>query len=89
MKQHPFQTVIYLIFPSPAPLPPLPNGLKSDEPGDTVQIPGIYAYYTDLSRQEIISFYQNNYTNSRLFKFPFITYRLNYPPLLQLHLVMK
>lgn len=72
--------IIYLILPPPAELLPLPNSLKSDEPGDTVQIPGISAYYTDLSRQEVISFYQKYFSRSSFLGIPLITYRLNYPP---------
>lgn len=71
---------IYLIFPAPAPLAPLPKSVKSLEPGDTTQIPGISAYYTNLSRQEIVDFYQNQYSRSSFFNIPLITYRLNHPP---------
>ncbi len=70
----------YLLLPDPAQLPPLPGALKSTEPGDTYQIPGIAAYYTDLSRQEVIAFYQQNYSRSRFLNLPLITYRLNHPP---------
>jgi hypothetical protein len=71
---------IYLIFPEPAPLAPLPQSLKSVEPGDTTQIPGISAYYTNLSRQEVIDFYQNQFSHSSFLDIPLITYRLNHPP---------
>lgn len=71
---------IYLLLPPPAILPPLPESLKSIEPGDTVQIPGISAYYTNLSRQEVISFYQENFSRSTFLKIPLPTYRLNHPP---------
>lgn len=71
---------IYLLLPAPAELPPLPQSLKSIEPGDTTQIPGISAYYTNFSRQEVMDFYQKSFSHSRLLKIPFITYRLNRPP---------
>ncbi|MDZ4228540.1 MAG: hypothetical protein U1E54_04820, partial [Candidatus Levybacteria bacterium] len=71
---------IYLLMPSPNEPPPLPNSIKSTEPGDTVEIPGLFAYYTNMSRSDVLSFYQNNFTHSRLFNFPLITYRLNHPP---------
>jgi len=72
--------VFYLVLPAPVELPPLPQSLKSTEPGDTVQILGISAYYTNLSRQEVINFYQSHYSRSSLFNLPLITYRLNHPP---------
>jgi hypothetical protein len=75
-----FLIIIYLTIPGPQELPPLPQSIKSTEPGDTIQIPGISAYYTDLSRQEVISFYQKNYSNSSFLNIPFLTYRLNHPP---------
>jgi len=71
---------IYLILPPPREIPALPQSIKSDEPGDTWQIPGISAYYTNLSRQEVIKFYQDHYSSSSLFNLPLITYRLNHPP---------
>lgn len=70
----------YLLLPESPAIPQLPGSLKSIEPGDTTQIPGVTAYYTNLSRQEVISFYQNNYSHSSLLNIPFITYRLNHPP---------
>lgn len=71
---------IYLLLPPSKELPPLPQSLKSIEPGDTVQIPGVSAYYTDLSRAEVIKFYQDNFTRSSFLEVPLITYRLNHPP---------
>lgn len=71
---------IYLLLPSPPELPPLSQSLKSVEPGDTTQIPGISAYYTDLSRQEVIDFYQKSFSHSSFLGIPLLTYRLNYPP---------
>lgn len=71
---------VYLLVPSPAELAPLPQSLKSIEPGDTYQIPGISAYYTNLSRHEVMDFYQKSFSRSRLLKIPLLTYRLNRPP---------
>ena len=71
---------VYLLLPSPSVPPPLPDSLKSTEPGDTVEIPGLFAYYTNLSRGEVIAFYQKHYSKSRFLGIPLITYRLNYPP---------
>jgi hypothetical protein len=63
----------YLALPSPGfPVPP-PNSLQSVEPADTESI---YrrAYYTNLSREETMSYYENQF-NTVLLQF-----RLNYPP---------
>lgn len=71
--------LIYLVIPS-ASLPPLPNSYKSNEPGDTVEIYGVSAYYTSLSRQEILDFYLVNFNKSRFFNLPFPAILLNHPP---------
>jgi hypothetical protein len=70
----------YLLLPAPLELPPLPDSLRSIEPGDTVQIPGVSAYYTDLDRQTVISFYENNFKNSSFLGFPLPTFKINHPP---------
>lgn len=70
----------YLLLPSPPPLPPLPDSLKSVEPGDTVQIPGVSAYYSDHDRQTIISFYEQSFKKSAFMGIPLPTFRINHPP---------
>ncbi len=70
----------YLLLPSPADPPPLPESTKSNLPGDTVEIPYLYAYFTNLSREEVTSFYQEHYSRSRLFDLPLPSLRLNHPP---------
>lgn len=70
----------YLLLPPPAELPPLPESLRSDEPGDTVQIKGVSAYYTDLSRKEVVDFYSQTFSKSSFFNIPLISYRINHPP---------
>ena len=65
-------SLLYLILPLPS-VPDLPSSLKSIEPGDTVQIPNVNAYYTDQSRSEVMNFYYHTY------KFPFVIH-LNHPP---------
>ncbi len=62
----------YLLIPTPT-LKDLPNSVKSDEPGDTVQMKNVTAFYTNLSRTEVINFYRSVYTSPVLI-------RLNYPP---------
>jgi len=71
--------VVYLILPGPV-IPNLPESFKSTEPGDTWQFPGIWAYYTNLSRQESVDFYRNAFSRSYLLKLPLPTLRLNHPP---------
>ena len=64
--------VLYLINPTPK-LPDLVNSVKSDLPGDTVQIPNVSAYYTNMTRTEVINFYKSYYYG--LFRI-----KLNHPP---------
>jgi len=71
--------VIYLVLPEPV-IPNLEPALKSNEPGDTVQMPGVWAYYTDLSRQEVVDFYYQAFAKSPFLNIPLINYRLNHPP---------
>lgn len=70
----------YLILPAPKDFAPLPQGVKSTEPGDTVQIPGVSAYYTDMSRKEVLDFYTYYFSFSPFLNLPLLTYRLNHPP---------
>lgn len=65
-------TVVYLISPTPV-LPDLVNSVKSDEPGDTVQLANVSAYYTNMTRTEVMNFYKAYY--SGLFRII-----LNHPP---------
>lgn len=67
-----FCSILYLISPTPK-LSDLPNSVKSDEPGDTVQISNVSAYYTNLTRTEVMNFYKANYNG--LFRI-----NLNHPP---------
>ena len=62
----------YLLIPTPA-LKELPNSVRSTEPGDTVQLKNVSAYYTNLSRTEVMNFYKSSYNGPLLI-------RLNHPP---------
>jgi hypothetical protein len=64
--------IVYLVSPIPA-IPDLPNSVKSNEPGDTVQIPNVSAYYTNQSRDEVMNFYSSHYQSP-------LRVRINYPP---------
>lgn len=65
-------SLTYLLIPTPI-LKPLPNSARSNEPGDTIQLKNVSAYYTNLSRTEVINFYKSVYTSP-------IIIRLNHPP---------
>jgi len=69
-----------LLLPAPKDFPYLPNSIKSTEPGDTVQIANVSAYYTDMSREEVIDFYFSYFSRSPFFNVPLPTYKLNHPP---------
>jgi hypothetical protein len=70
--------IAYLAVPTPDfPVQP-PDALQSKEPADT-ETPLRRAYFTDLSRQEVLEHYQNQ-VQFLSFDGGFLTYRLNYPP---------
>ncbi len=65
-------SIVYLISPIPTP-PYLVNSVKSDLPGDTTQRKNISAYYTNMTRTEVMNFYKAYYSG------PFRII-LNHPP---------
>lgn len=74
----------YLLLPGPAlvaQFSPLPNSLKSDEPGDTFQNHNATAYFSDFFRKDAIPFYKKDFLDKFTFlnfSLPFI--ELNHPP---------
>ena len=64
--------ILYLISPPPQ-ISNLPQGVKSNLPGDTTQITNVSAYFTNLDRSQIINFYRQAYSH------PFLVH-LNHPP---------
>jgi hypothetical protein len=54
--------IVYLISPTPI-LPDLVNSVKSDLPGDTTQRKNISAYYTNMTRTEVMNFYKAYYSS--------------------------
>jgi hypothetical protein len=64
--------LFYLLSPLPL-IPPLTNAEKSDLPGDTTQQKNISAFFTNLSRTEVITFYKANLNG--IFRI-----QLNHPP---------
>jgi hypothetical protein len=65
-------SLAYLLTPLPE-IKDLSNSVKSDEPGDTVQIPNVSGYFTNQSRTQVINFYKANFNG--LFRI-----ELNHPP---------
>lgn len=63
---------VYFLIPFPN-LPDLPNSLRSVEPGDTIQLKNVKAYYTNSNRNAVTGFYLKNTPH------PFI-YKINHPP---------
>jgi len=70
--------LFYLLLPSPK-ISPLPQSLRSQEEGDTWQVPGVSGYYTDLKRADVLNYYQQSFALP-FFKFLPLNYRLNQPP---------
>lgn len=56
----------------------LPDSAKSSLSGDTIQIPNVSAYFSNLFRDFVASFYFANY--QRVSHFPFPPLKLNHPP---------
>lgn len=71
--------IIYLLLPNPSFPKPLPGAFQSIEPGDT-ETPLRRAYYTNLTRQEVLDHYQKQFSRLNMLGISVPTYRLNYPP---------
>jgi hypothetical protein len=75
--------LIYIFIPGPSNIEefsPLPNSIKSAEPGDTRQVPNLAAYFSDHERANITEFYKESFKNSFLFGKIIPPISLNYPP---------
>ena len=73
----------YLLWPGPSRItdfPPLPDSLKSDEPGDTFQNPNNAAYFSNFRRPEVTSFYKNEFSYLNIFGFKIPPLNSNHPP---------
>lgn len=71
--------LVYLALPSPNYPSPPPDSLQSNEPGDT-EDPLRRAYFTDKTREEVMSHYTKEFSSLPSINFDIPTYRLNYPP---------
>ena len=69
-----------MVLPSASDFPDLPGAVKSIEPGDTIQIKNVSAYYTDMPRKDVVDFYFNYFSRSSFLNIPLVTYKLNHPP---------
>ncbi len=65
-----FALFVYVLFPNPKFPDPPPGALQSKEPGDSENLSVRRAYFTNLTREEVMKYYQNEFKG----------YRLNYPP---------
>lgn len=73
-----FLGLIYLSAPAPS-IKPLPQALRSTEPGDTWQNPDQQAYFTDYSREEVLKYFSDTFALN-FFGIKIPNYRLNYRP---------
>lgn len=74
--------LLYVYLPTPS-YPSNPtNSLESQERGDTEDYKNRRAYFTDLTRAEVLEHHQKELSSLkwRNFEIPLPTYRLNYPP---------
>jgi hypothetical protein len=71
--------LLYLAQPTPKYPEPLQDTLQSQEPADTENNLR-KAYFTNFNRDEVLDFYQKQFSESTFLFFPIPTYRLNYPP---------
>jgi len=72
--------LFYLALPSPKfPLAPS-DSMQSAESGDSEELNVRRAYFTDFTREEVMSHYLEAFNNNQIVNLRFISYRLNYPP---------
>lgn len=71
--------IVYLLIPSQGFPKPLPGSIRSFEPAD-VESSLRRGYYTNLTREEVMTYYVKQVKKSTVFSIYFPTYRLNYPP---------
>lgn len=71
--------LIYVLIPGPIFPSPISESVQSIEEADT-ETPLRRAYFTNYDRSEVLSHYQNQFTNSIFYDLYLPTYRLNYPP---------
>ncbi|MBI3485813.1 hypothetical protein HY025_02605 [Candidatus Daviesbacteria bacterium] len=78
-----FIGLAYIILPGPSSIDsflPLPNSVKSNLEGDTIQNPNIAAYFNDFRREFITSYYRQMLGERVFFDLKVLPLRLNHPP---------
>lgn len=78
-----FVGLVYILAPSPQgidEIPPIPNSLQSEEPGDTHQNANIAAHFSDYWREDLMAFYTDQFQRLNYFGFYIPPIRLNHPP---------
>ena len=71
--------LIYVAIPSPEfPIPPN-DSIQSNEPADS-ETPLRRAYFTNFTREEVMTHYKEQFSKSNFLGLPFLTYSFNYPP---------
>ena len=73
--------LIYMFMPGPDSItdfPALPDSIKSNLEGDTIQVPNVSAYFSNNYRDFVIPYYYESYKEDT--SVPFGPLRLNYPP---------
>jgi len=71
--------ILYLALPNPDFPSQIPDSLQSNEPGD-LEDPLRRSYFTNLTRDEVLEYYEKQFTQETILGFTLPTYRLNYPP---------
>lgn len=74
--------LVYLVLPGPGSInniPQIPNSLKSDEPGDTSQVPNIAAYFSLEKRDSVTKFYYESFSYLNIFGFKIPPIKFNHP----------
>jgi len=71
--------IFYLVLPNPDFPIQLPDAYQSELPGDNETLLR-RGYFTNYTRDEVLDFYQRQFSNSSFLNIPLPTYRLNYPP---------
>lgn len=72
--------LFYLILPNFSFPKPPSDSFQSSEPGDSEDLIHRRAYFTNYSREEILSYYQKQLKNSYILGIKIPNFRLNYPP---------
>lgn len=73
--------LLYMVLPGPTSITDfkaLPESDKSTLEGDTIQIPNVAGYFSNIYRGFVVPFYLTNYWKKTLLPFPPL--RLNHPP---------